>query len=82
MFFLITDACEPGSFSSDGIVPCSLCEVGYYQNKYGQTVCIRCPGAQSTVSIGSADISNCNGNIFGLHFLVLFSMTYHCYLQS
>ena len=55
------DACEPGSSSSDGIVPCSLCEVGYYQNLYGQTNCVRCPGAMSTLSIGSTDIANCYG---------------------
>ena len=55
------DACEPGSSSSDGIVPCSLCEVGYYQSLYGQTDCVRCPGLMSTMSIGSTDITSCHG---------------------
>ncbi|XP_062573264.1 uncharacterized protein LOC134235178, partial [Saccostrea cucullata] len=54
-----TDACEPGSFSSDGTPPCSLCPVGTYSSIFGATVCISCPYSLSTENEGADDVSQC-----------------------
>ena len=57
------DACQPGMYSKDGIVPCSPCEVGYYQHMYGQSRCSLCPGSTSTLSVGYSAKSDCKGTI-------------------
>ncbi|KAL3870955.1 hypothetical protein ACJMK2_038980 [Sinanodonta woodiana] len=52
-------ACEPGQWSSDGVSPCSLCEAGTYQTSYGQIQCNRCPGSQTTLSLGAISSDMC-----------------------
>lgn len=54
-----TDACEPGSFSSDGTPQCSLCPVGTYSSKFGSTVCTACLHSLSTENEGSNDVTQC-----------------------
>ncbi|KAL3870926.1 hypothetical protein ACJMK2_038954 [Sinanodonta woodiana] len=52
-------ACEPGQWSSNGVSPCSLCETGTYQTSYGQIQCNRCPGSQTTLSLGTISSDMC-----------------------
>ncbi|XP_076073438.1 uncharacterized protein LOC143045037 isoform X3 [Mytilus galloprovincialis] len=53
------DACEPGTWSLNGIPPCVECDVGYYESNYGSTVCKQCPGNRITLMEKSDNVSNC-----------------------
>ncbi|KAK3602544.1 hypothetical protein CHS0354_003796 [Potamilus streckersoni] len=52
--------CEPGQWSVDGALPCSLCDAGTYQDLYGQVHCTRCPGSQTTVQLGATHREMCH----------------------
>jgi len=59
--------CQPGYFSSDGLVPCTPCPLGKYQPGYGRVSCLTCLyGSQqkNTSQIASTSFSEC-----GLRFL-------------
>jgi hypothetical protein len=58
----ITDACDPGSFSQDGLLPCSPCAVGYYQSMYGQYKCVPCPVSMTTSSFAAVSVTECKSN--------------------
>eukprot|EP00794_Sanderia_malayensis_P006969 gene6969-7754_t len=51
--------CEPGTFSSNGVEPCSPCEQGSYQSNRGQLSCIDCPGLTWTYGEGADSLSAC-----------------------
>eukprot|EP00794_Sanderia_malayensis_P006970 gene6970-7755_t len=51
--------CEPGTFSSNGVEPCSPCEQGSYQSNRGQLTCIDCPGLTWTYGEGADSLSAC-----------------------
>ncbi|XP_053381797.1 sushi, von Willebrand factor type A, EGF and pentraxin domain-containing protein 1-like [Mercenaria mercenaria] len=53
------EACKPGTYSRDGLKPCSPCEQGQYQSFYGQTFCRSCQGSKSTLTFGAMSVSNC-----------------------
>ncbi|XP_048238942.1 sushi, von Willebrand factor type A, EGF and pentraxin domain-containing protein 1-like, partial [Haliotis rufescens] len=44
--------CVPGSFSSDGVEPCSLCPMGTYQTRPGSKQCDACPVGMVTKTTG------------------------------
>ncbi|XP_019616663.1 PREDICTED: sushi, von Willebrand factor type A, EGF and pentraxin domain-containing protein 1-like isoform X1 [Branchiostoma belcheri] len=58
--------CRPGTFSSNGVQPCSPCNRGEYQPTMGETSCISCPPATTTLFEGEADVSACEN--FDLQF--------------
>ncbi|KAI8480747.1 hypothetical protein Bbelb_415400 [Branchiostoma belcheri] len=53
------DICSVGSYSNTRVVPCTKCDVGYYQDQEGQTSCNRCNVSLSTLTIGSISESDC-----------------------
>ncbi|XP_078695719.1 CUB and sushi domain-containing protein 3-like, partial [Branchiostoma floridae x Branchiostoma belcheri] len=53
------DLCPPGSYSITRVVPCTKCDVGYYQEQEGLTSCNQCNSSFSTLSIGSTSESDC-----------------------
>ena len=56
-----TPMCPAGSFSSSGYEPCTLCEIGSYQDEAGHTNCNRCPFGSSTEEEGAPTSGLCNG---------------------
>ncbi|XP_078611237.1 uncharacterized protein LOC144881802 isoform X2 [Branchiostoma floridae x Branchiostoma japonicum] len=53
------DLCPPGSYSNTRVVPCTKCDIGYYQEQEGHTSCNRCNASFSTMTIGSTSGSDC-----------------------
>ncbi|BFZ03662.1 hypothetical protein BsWGS_06701 [Bradybaena similaris] len=51
--------CNPGEASSTGMVPCSPCKRGSYQENIGMTDCRLCPFGMSTSSEGSSSSFDC-----------------------
>ena len=51
--------CLPGSYSSDGLEPCTTCRLGLYQDKYSSNECITCPDATTTWRRGSWFLNDC-----------------------
>ncbi|XP_068228821.1 sushi, von Willebrand factor type A, EGF and pentraxin domain-containing protein 1-like isoform X2 [Palaemon carinicauda] len=51
--------CLPGSFSSDGLEPCTTCDLGQYQDEYASTECATCPHNTTTWRRGSWVIEEC-----------------------
>ncbi|XP_078597007.1 uncharacterized protein LOC144873484 isoform X2 [Branchiostoma floridae x Branchiostoma japonicum] len=51
--------CEPGTFSSNGVQPCSPCGKGEYQPTCGEMSCTPCPPATTTLLEGQVDVSAC-----------------------
>ncbi|XP_067649890.1 sushi, von Willebrand factor type A, EGF and pentraxin domain-containing protein 1-like [Haliotis asinina] len=51
--------CGPGSFSSDGLEPCSLCPIGTYQTQSGSKQCDSCPGGKGTKMPGGKRLGDC-----------------------
>ncbi|XP_067655539.1 sushi, von Willebrand factor type A, EGF and pentraxin domain-containing protein 1-like isoform X1 [Haliotis asinina] len=52
------DTCSKGTFSLDGMVPCTPCSPGTYQNGEAMTSCMSCPSG-TTSPQGSQDTSAC-----------------------
>ena len=57
--------CPPGSFSEDGYEPCTLCEIGSYQDQSGHKNCNRCPFGSSTLEEGATTSGLCYGKEVG-----------------
>ena len=55
------DACAAGSYSPDGLPPCSPCPTGSYQDTFGQTSCRECPGSQTTDLEEATTVLQCQG---------------------
>ena len=55
---LFVDICAPGSYSTTGLSPCTLCPVNTYQSSQRRTLCIDCPPRTVTTFSGS---TNCTG---------------------
>ncbi len=51
--------CHLGSFSSNGMEPCTQCPKGSFQNGTHATSCIACPSGQSTAGMGSVSSDAC-----------------------
>lgn len=52
-------ACEPGTFSSDGLSPCEPCPIGKYQPESGQTTCLDAPAGTFVAVEGSTEATLC-----------------------
>ncbi|KAK7084796.1 hypothetical protein SK128_010136, partial [Halocaridina rubra] len=51
--------CLPGSYSNDGLEPCTTCEIGQYQDEYASYDCMSCPHNTTTWRRGSWVIDEC-----------------------
>ncbi|XP_071546933.1 sushi, von Willebrand factor type A, EGF and pentraxin domain-containing protein 1-like isoform X1 [Panulirus ornatus] len=51
--------CLPGSYSEDGLEPCTTCDLGHYQDEYTSTNCADCPHGTTTWRRGSWVIEEC-----------------------
>lgn len=51
--------CQPGSWSTTGVMPCSPAQVGYYVATTGATSQTRCPFGYTTAGTGSTSESDC-----------------------
>ena len=40
---------------------CKKCDIGFYQNMEGQTLCFQCPKGRTTLGIGSNATDDCSG---------------------
>ena len=52
-------ACNLGQYSRPGYQGCALCPVGKFSNVQGASSCTSCPIYQTTMTIGSIDLSDC-----------------------
>ncbi|CAC5354905.1 unnamed protein product [Mytilus coruscus] len=52
-------ACSPGSWSAEGIPPCTYCPKGTYQDIYGGNECEICPNSTTTEIDGGTDVKHC-----------------------
>ncbi|XP_019641732.1 PREDICTED: sushi, von Willebrand factor type A, EGF and pentraxin domain-containing protein 1-like [Branchiostoma belcheri] len=53
------ERCSPGSFSVNGLAPCTPCPRGQYQPESQRTSCLKCPMGYSTTSNGSKSSKEC-----------------------
>ncbi|XP_077558215.1 sushi, von Willebrand factor type A, EGF and pentraxin domain-containing protein 1-like isoform X2 [Haemaphysalis longicornis] len=51
--------CPPGTYSGNGLTPCTACPRGYYQPARNQTSCLMCDDGLSTHTTGTTDKSGC-----------------------
>ena len=56
-----TNRCHPGTWSTDGKLPCQPCLLNEYQPKFGQRMCSKCPTGTETVNTGSTIPAQCRG---------------------
>ncbi|TBU46257.1 hypothetical protein BD309DRAFT_858489 [Dichomitus squalens] len=49
---VVADSCPPGSFSLEGLTPCTLCAPGFFQPNAGQTSCIAAQAGWSAAGSG------------------------------
>lgn len=59
MAVLYVAPCALGFYSPTGLMPCTACPIGYYQNLPGQTTCDQCPLGSTTSAVGAIDVSTC-----------------------
>ncbi|XP_021358087.1 uncharacterized protein LOC110453459 [Mizuhopecten yessoensis] len=58
------DACSPGTFSYNGLPPCTPCPVGMYVDTYGTATCRVCPASSTTIAEGTHLKSDCKDGDF------------------
>eukprot|EP00057_Strongylocentrotus_purpuratus_P020002 XP_011674476.1 PREDICTED: uncharacterized protein LOC754362 [Strongylocentrotus purpuratus] len=51
--------CGRGSYYGNETQECMLCEVGTYQDTHGEFTCHQCPEGQSTIGVGSKNVTQC-----------------------
>ncbi|KAK4305073.1 hypothetical protein Pmani_023017 [Petrolisthes manimaculis] len=51
--------CLPGTFSKDGLEPCTTCEIGSYQDEYASDSCASCPYGTTTWRRATWQIEEC-----------------------
>lgn len=68
--------CKHGSYSPTGLEPCIQCEKGFYQERDGQRLCIKCDINTTTPEEGSNSSLQCAGKNDRLLFMnKLYSQT-------
>ena len=55
LIIIVILECQPGSFSSNGVEPCTQCSIGTYSNANGATACDICPESSTTLAVGSTE---------------------------
>ncbi|GFR19849.1 ephrin_rec_like domain-containing protein, partial [Trichonephila clavata] len=51
--------CLPGYYSEANSVECQLCNIGYYQEKYGKHECNKCETGTTTETMGAKNKEEC-----------------------
>lgn len=51
--------CDVGTWSSDGYLPCTPADIGYFVDSQGATVQLPCPDGTTTTAPGATNISDC-----------------------
>ncbi|XP_071847709.1 uncharacterized protein [Apostichopus japonicus] len=51
--------CKPGQYSSNGVEPCALCEISFYQPHENSDSCLECPQSRKTLEKGSTSVLQC-----------------------
>ncbi|KAJ8028097.1 Fibropellin-1 [Holothuria leucospilota] len=51
--------CSAGKYSLNGVEPCTLCELGFYQPRAGARRCIPCPSHYVPIMMGSKSREQC-----------------------
>ncbi|XP_067681709.1 sushi, von Willebrand factor type A, EGF and pentraxin domain-containing protein 1-like [Haliotis asinina] len=51
--------CKPGMFSATRVMPCSPCDIGHYQDRWGSRSCLECPGGKTTLNQEAKSIDKC-----------------------
>lgn len=64
-------ACGPGSWSADGIPPCTYCPKGTYQDIYGGNECEPCLNSATTELDGATDVTHCKGTVKAMNMLYI-----------
>ena len=55
--------CAPGTYSRNGVEPCTPCAKGSYQPGIGALACVECTGGKSTYGPGADAADMCVGEI-------------------
>mgnify|MGYP006283829485 CR=1 FL=1 len=55
--------CDVGSWSSDGFLPCTPADIGYFVDSQGATVQLPCPDGTTTTTPGATSISECQAPV-------------------
>ena len=58
-FFIKIEFCGPGTYSYDGLFPCTTCKIGYYQDQNSSQSCQKCPQNTATWRRGAKSIREC-----------------------
>eukprot|EP00057_Strongylocentrotus_purpuratus_P016416 XP_011670890.1 PREDICTED: uncharacterized protein LOC105441466 [Strongylocentrotus purpuratus] len=53
--------CGRGSYYGNETQECIRCEIGTYQDTHGESTCHQCPEGQSTIGVGSKNVTQCIG---------------------
>ena len=69
--------CGRGTYSKTGVEPCFPCTFGFFQSKAGQSSCIQCPDAKSTLAEGAVLVSECRG-LFFMYYIDVFVLCILC----
>ena len=58
-FFILAAICQPGSFSKDGLSPCTKCPKSFYFTQNASTTCQECDSHRVTLQEGSLSSTDC-----------------------
>ena len=63
VYALFSVKCAPGTYSGNGVEPCTPCAKGSYQTGIGALSCVECTGGKSTYGPGADAADMCVGKI-------------------
>ena len=52
-------ACQAGTYSFDGLSPCTQCPLGFFQPQAGTSTCAECSSGQTTLARGATSANSC-----------------------
>ena len=52
-------ACQAGTYSFDGLSPCTQCPLGFFQPQAGTSTCAECSSDQTTLARGATSANSC-----------------------
>lgn len=56
---MISGICPPGTYSNDGLTPCTPCPNNFYALAYASQSCAACPDDRVTNATGASSESEC-----------------------
>ena len=69
-FFFLPEFCGAGSFSRDGLAPCTTCRVGYFQPQTKSRSCQKCPDDTATWRRGAKNSQECQCKVTHKSFFI------------